>query len=282
MKIDNYTCYSIETSRFGLDGGAMFGIIPKTMWEKEAPADNRNRIEMVTRSLLLISDDKKIIIDTGNGSKWQEKFKKIYSIDTDTVNMESSLAKVGLSPNDITDVICTHMHFDHIGGNTTIENNKIIPVFQNATHWFSQDNWDLANSPSEKDQGSFMEADWKVLAENGMVKLIPGTESFLPGIDILVSNGHTLGQIHPIIRGNNQTLMYCGDLIPMSAHIPIPWIMAYDIQPMITIQEKRELLPRIVDENWILFFEHDPNVEACTVEFDGRHYHRKDKIVFTK
>lgn len=281
MKIGNYTCYSIETSRFGLDGGAMFGIIPKIMWEKEAPADDRNRIAMVTRSLLLVSDSKKILIDTGNGSKWQEKFRKIYAIDTDTVNMESSLAKVGFTPDDITDVICTHMHFDHIGGNTAVEGDRIVPVFQNAKYWISQDNWGLANSPSEKDQGSFMEADWKVLAENGMVNLVSGQEPFLPDIDILITNGHTLGQIHPIIRDNNQTLMYCGDLIPMSAHIPIPWIMAYDIQPMITTREKRELLPKVVDEDWVLFFEHDPKIEACTVGFDGRRYHRKDEIVLS-
>ncbi len=282
MDIGKYRCISIETSRFGLDGGAMFGIIPKTMWEKEAPADDKNRIEMVTRSLLLVSDDKRILVDTGNGDKWQEKFKKIYSIDTESVNIESSLKSAGLTPDDITDVICTHMHFDHIGGNTRMERNETVPTFQNATYWFSRENWDLANSPSEKDQGSFMEADWKVLADNGMVQLVSGNDPFIDGIDFIVSHGHTLGQIHPIIRDNNHTLMYCGDLIPMSAHIPIPWIMAYDIQPMVTIEEKRRLLPKIVDENWTLFFEHDPLVEACSVSFNGRHYHRKDPVVLSE
>ncbi len=279
MKIGNYTCYSIETSHFGLDGGAMFGIIPKTMWEKQAPADEKNRIQMVTRSLLLVSDDKRIIVDTGNGNKWQEKFKAIYSIDTETVNMEKSLAKVGLSPGDITDVFCTHMHFDHIGGNTKYEEDKIVPVFENADYWFSEANWDLANSPSEKDQGSFMAADWKVLAENNMVKLVSGEQPFLSGIDIVLSHGHTLGQMLPVIRDAQKSLMYCGDLIPMSAHIPVPWVMAYDIQPMLTIKEKKDLLPQIVEENWILFFEHDPLVEACTVQFDGKHYQKNEIIV---
>ncbi len=272
MKIGHYTCYSIKTSEFGLDGGAMFGIIPKTLWEKKSPADEKNRIKMVTRSLLLVSEDRKIIIDTGNGDKWQEKFKAIYAIDTETVNMTRSLAACGFTPEDITDVICTHLHFDHIGGNTKWINESIEPVFPRATYWMTKENWDLATSPSEKDQGSFMEADWKVLAENGMIQFVHKEESFLPGIDIMFSHGHTLGQMHPIIRDESNTLIYCGDLIPMAAHIPLPWVMAYDIQPVVTVREKKALLPKMVDENWILFFEHDPDIAAGTVRFDGKHF----------
>ncbi|MFQ6605240.1 MAG: MBL fold metallo-hydrolase [Fidelibacterota bacterium] len=279
MKIGPYTCYSIKTSEFGLDGGAMFGIIPKTLWEKKAPADDKNRIKMVTRSLLLVSDDRKIIVDTGNGDKWQEKFKAIYSIDTETVNLAESLAARDVSPEDITDVICTHLHFDHIGGNTTIIDGKTEPVFPNATYWMTKKNWDLATSPSEKDQGSFMEADWKVLAENGMIQFIAREEPFLPDIDILFSHGHTLGQMHPIIRDTSRTIFYGGDLFPMAAHIPIPWVMAYDIQPMVTIEEKKALLPRMVDENWILFFEHDPNLAAGTVQYSGKHFALKEGVV---
>jgi len=282
MKIGNYTIYPVETSEFGLDGGAMFGIIPKPLWEKKAPADEMNRIEMVTRSMLLVSDEKKILIDTGNGTKWTEKFQKIYRIDTSRYNIQSSLLKLGISPDEITDVICTHLHFDHIGGNTKWENEKIVPVFPNADHWMPQENWDLANSPSEKDQGSFMELDWKVLAENQMIKLVKGDQPFLPGIDIIMTYGHTTGQMHPVISDGNQTIMYCGDLIPMAAHIPLPWVMAYDILPVLTVEEKRKILPKVVDENWVLFFEHDPLVRACTVEFDGKHYQMKGKINFNE
>ena len=187
MKIAGYNLYSIETSRFGLDGGTMFGIIPKALWEKEAPSDNNNRIEMVTRSLLLVGHDRKILIDTGNGDKWQDKFKSLYNIDTESINMISSLSKYGFSPDDITDVFCTHLHFDHIGGNTKIINKKLVPVFQNATYWMQKENWDLANSPSERDQGSFLEDDWSVLAQNRMIELVDGKEPFLPNIEIELS-----------------------------------------------------------------------------------------------
>jgi len=278
MKIGNYTLHSIVTSEFGLDGGAMFGIIPKILWERKAPSDAQNRIRMVTRSLLLSGNGKHILVDTGNGDKWQEKFRSIYNIDTTTVNLSKSLAKVGLTENDITDVICTHLHFDHAGGNTKLDGDKVVPTFPNATYWISQGNWDLANSPSQKDQGSFMEADWKAIAENSMVKLVSGDEPFLPDIDIRMSHGHTTAQIHPIIRDSSHTLMYTGDLIPMSAHIPLPWVMAYDIQPVLTVQEKERLLPTVVDENWILFFEHDPMVEACTVQFNGKHFELKETL----
>ncbi|MBT3479143.1 MAG: MBL fold metallo-hydrolase [Candidatus Marinimicrobia bacterium] len=281
MNIGGYDLYSIETSVFALDGGAMFGIIPKPLWEKEAPADDQNRITMVTRSLLLVGHGRKIIVDTGNGNKWQDKFKAIYNIDTETVNLNSSLAKHNFTANEITDVFCTHMHFDHIGGNTKFVNGKLEPVFPNATYWMQNENWDLANSPSEKDQGSFMEADWSVLAENGMIKIVDGKESFLPEITMEMSYGHTTGMMLPKIQDSSNTIVYMADLIPMAAHIPLPWVMAYDILPVLTVQEKQLFLPKAVDENWILFFEHDPVHQACTVHFDGKHYRLKESVTIS-
>jgi glyoxylase-like metal-dependent hydrolase (beta-lactamase superfamily II) len=259
----------------------MFGIIPKTMWEKEAPADDQNRITMVTRSLLLVGNGRNIIVDTGNGDKWQDKFKAIYNIDTESVNLNASLAKYNFTTDDITDVFCTHMHFDHIGGNTKLVNGKLEPVFPNATYWMQKENWDLANSPSEKDQGSFMEADWSVLAENSMIHLVDGKESFLPGINIELSYGHTTGMMLPKIQNSSNTIVYMADLIPMAAHIPLPWVMAYDINPVLTIQEKQKFLPKAVEENWILFFEHDPVHQACTVHLDGKHYRLKESVAIS-
>ena len=281
MNIGGYELYSIETSHFSLDGGAMFGIIPKTMWEKDAPADHQNRITMVTRSLLLVGHGRKIIVDTGNGDKWHDKFKAIYNIDTESVNLNASLAKYNFTTDDITDVFCTHMHFDHIGGNTKLVNGKLEPVFPNATYWMQKENWDLANSPSEKDQGSFMEADWSVLAENSMIHLVDGKESFLPGINIELSYGHTTGMMLPKIQNSSNTIVYMADLIPMAAHIPLPWVMAYDINPVLTVQEKQNFLPKAVEENWILFFEHDPVHQACTVHFDGKHYRLKESVIIS-
>ena len=279
MLIGSYQLYSIETSEFALDGGAMFGIIPKPLWEKEVPADEQNRITMVTRSLLLVSDDHKIIVDTGNGTKWQEKFRDIYRIELDNLNLEKSLAKYNFTPRDITDVYCTHLHFDHVGGNTKIVAGKLEPVFPNATYWVQNENWELANSPSEKDAGSFMSADWSVLLENNMIHFVDGKESFLPEIENHLTYGHTTGLMHPIIGDSTNKLIYMADLIPMAAHIPLPWVMAYDIHPALTVQEKGEILPTIVDEEWIIFFEHDPVHQAATVQFDGKHYRLKDSVL---
>ena len=278
MKIGNYDLYSVETSEFGLDGGAMFGIIPKPVWEKKVSADELNRVNMVTRSLLLVSDEKKILIDTGNGTKWEEKYKQIYDINTDQYNIEKSLGKYGFSSEQITDVICTHMHFDHIGGNTKIKSGEVVPTFPNAKYWISEENWKLANHPSQKDAGSFIEHDWKVLAENQMIEIIDGREPFIEGIDTIVTHGHTPGLLHPIVSDGSNKLFYGADIFPMVAHIPIPWVMAYDVQPVVTMEEKQKLLQKMEREDWILFFEHDPHIQACTVHKDGKHYKLNKEI----
>ena len=278
MKIGKYDLYSVETSEFGLDGGAMFGIIPKPVWEKKVSADELNRVNMVTRSLLLVSDEKKILIDTGNGTKWEEKYKQIYDINTDQYNIEKSLGKYGFSSEQITDVICTHMHFDHIGGNTKIKSGEVVPTFPNAKYWISQENWKLANHPSQKDAGSFIEHDWKVLAENQMIEIIDGREPFIEGIETFVTHGHTPGLLHPIVSDGSNKLFYGADIFPMAAHIPIPWVMAYDVQPVVTMEEKQKLLQKMGCEDWILFFEHDPHIQACTVHKGEKHYKLNKRI----
>ena len=278
MKIGKYDLYSVETSEFGLDGGAMFGIIPKPVWEKKVSADELNRVNMVTRSLLLVSDEKKILIDTGNGTKWEEKYKQIYDINTDQYNIEKSLGKYGFSSEQITDVICTHMHFDHIGGNTKIKSGEVVPTFPNAKYWISEENWKLANHPSQKDAGSFIEHDWRVLAENQMIEIIDGREPFIEGIETFVTHGHTPGLLHPIVSDGSNKLFYGADIFPMVAHIPIPWVMAYDVQPVVTMEEKQKLLQKMEREDWILFFEHDPHIQACTVHKDGKHYKLNKEI----
>ena len=278
MKIGKYDLYSVETSEFGLDGGAMFGIIPKPVWEKKVSADELNRVNMVTRSLLLVSDEKKILIDTGNGTKWEEKYKQIYDINTDQYNIEKSLGKYGFSSEQITDVICTHMHFDHIGGNTKIKSGEVVPTFPKAKYWISEENWKLANHPSQKDAGSFIENDWKVLAENQMIEIIDGREPFIDGIETIVTHGHTPGLLHPIVSDGSNKLFYGADIFPMVAHIPIPWVMAYDVQPVVTMEEKQKLLQKMEREDWILFFEHDPHIQACTVHKDGKHYKLNKEI----
>mgnify|MGYP001176130746 CR=1 FL=1 len=282
MKIGDYDLYSIETSEFSLDGGAMFGIIPKPIWERKAPTDALNRIDMVTRSLLLCSDERKILIDTGNGTKWEEKYRHIYNINTSRYNIENSLTKYGFSADDITDIINTHLHFDHAGGNTKIDDGSIVPTFPNAKYWVTKEHWELANHPSQKDSGSFIEHDWKVLAENGMIETVNGNEPFIKGIDSYITQGHTAGLLHPMISDGTKTLFYGADIFPLAAHISIPWVMAYDVQPVVTMKEKEILLPKMQDEEWILFLEHDPNIQACTVHQDGKHFKMNESVLISE
>ena len=270
MKIGQYDLYSIETSEFSLDGGAMFGIIPKTLWKEKLSPDRLNRVDMVTRSLLMVTDNRKVLIDTGNGSKWAKKYLDMYNIDFSKYNILSSLKKSGFETDDITDVICTHLHFDHIGGNTFYQNDIIEPTFPNATYWISKHNWALANQPSVKDQGSFISKDWEVLEKNNMIKLVD--EQFLDGIDIFFTYGHTNGLMHPIISDSNKKLFYGADIFPTHAHLPVPWVMAYDLHPAKTMSEKSKLLKKMYEEEWILFFEHDPFYQACTIDMKGKYY----------
>ena len=170
------------------------------------------------------------------------------------------------------------MHFDHIGGNTKIKLGEVVPTFPNAKYWISEENWNLANHPSQKDAGSFIEHDWKVLAENQMIEIINGKEPFIEGIETIVTRGHTPGLLHPIVSDGSNKLFYGADIFPMVAHIPIPWVMAYDVQPVVTMEEKQKLLQKMEREDWILFFEHDPHIQACTVHKDGKHYKLNKKI----
>ena len=270
MKIGQYDLYSIETSEFSLDGGAMFGIIPKTLWKEKLTPDRLNRVDMVTRSLLMVNDDRKVLIDTGNGSKWAKKYIDMYNIDFSKYDILSSLKKSGFETDDITDVICTHLHFDHVGGNTFYQNDIIEPTFPNATYWMSRDNWALANQPSVKDKGSFISQNWEVLEKNNMIKLVD--EQFLDGIDIFFTHGHTDGLMHPIISDGNKKLFYGADIFPTHAHLPVPWVMAYDLHPAKTMSEKSKLLKKMYEEEWILFFEHDPFYQACTIDMKGKYY----------
>ncbi|NQV29267.1 MAG: MBL fold metallo-hydrolase [Candidatus Marinimicrobia bacterium] len=263
MNIGSYKLTSLVTSTFALDGGAMFGVVPKTMWSKHAEVDDYNRIQMVTRTLLLESEDRKILIDTGNGDKWNARQRQIFNIQVEPYLLPQSLAGHGLDVEDITDVICTHLHFDHVGGNTRLQNGEIVPVFPNASYWVQEENWKLANRPSEKDRASYLAENWAVLAENQMLKILKSERELFDDIKLEIIHGHTLGQQLPLISDGNSTLLYGGDLFPMKAHIPIPWVMAYDNEPMRSIAEKKRILPALLEKDAIIFFEHDPMTTAC-------------------
>jgi glyoxylase-like metal-dependent hydrolase (beta-lactamase superfamily II) len=265
MKIGKYNLRIINSGYFSLDGGAMFGIIPKVLWEKTNPPDDANRIKLATRHLLLESFSKKIIIDVGMGTKWDEKLKKIYAVD-ENLSMNLALNETGLKHEDITDVILTHLHFDHAGGSTISVNRKFIPAFPNAKYHVQKEQFDWAKNPTEKDRGSFVKNDFVPLAEEGVLNFINGYEQFDDEIEFIVTNGHTFGQQLVKISDSSNTILQCADLVPTISHIPVPYLMGYDVQPLITVKEKNEILPVAVEENWKLFFGHDPEVAFASVK----------------
>ncbi len=265
MQIGQYLLKTVTSGFFGLDGGAMFGIIPKALWEKTNPADDKNRVTLATRNLLLISENKKILIDTGMGNKWDDKSKNIYRMDS-AFNLEVALKNAGVQMNEITDVILTHLHFDHTGGSTKFENGKLIPTFPNAKYFVQKKNFEWAMNPSERDKGSYIKDNFVPLLQQGVLNLIDGEIDFDENISFKIINGHTFGQQMIKISDSSNTILYCADLLPFVSQIRIPYIMGYDLQPLVTVQEKKKYLQLAADENWHFYFGHDPLYAMATVK----------------
>lgn len=276
MKIGKYELKIIETGNFKLDGGAMFGIIPKPLWQMGNPADEMNRVTLGARCLLLISESKKILIDTGLGDGWDEKFRRIYNVDQTEKSLINSLANNNIKPDQITDVILTHLHFDHTGGSTKLADSKWVPAFPNAKYHVQKKHFEWAVKPSERDRGSFIANRFMPLYEEGVLNLLDNQLQFDDEIEFILINGHTFSQQMVKISDTSQTLVYCGDLLPFSSHIPIPYVMGYDLQPLVTVQEKKDLYSKAVDQNWFLFFEHDPEIAAATVMKTEKGFAPKD------
>lgn len=267
LQIGPYTLTSIETGRFALDGGAMFGVVPKTLWSRTNPPDDENRIPMALRTLLVQGNGKNILIDSGMGEKYDEKAKKIYKLDNTEFTLLGSLANVGLKPEDITDVIQTHLHFDHCGGSVTqTADGKLIPTFPNAKHYVQKENLAWARKPTEKDRASYLKNDWEPLVAEGMLEEIDGYGELFPGIHLHIFNGHTKAQQLPRITDGTNHVFFCADLFPTKAHINVPYIMGYDNFPLTTLEEKKSNLPRMYEEQWNLFLEHDPTSPLVTLE----------------
>ncbi len=280
MKIGKYEIHTIQTGSFGLDGGAMFGIIPKPLWGLSNPSDEMNRVELTTRNLLLISDTKKILIDTGIGEFWDEKFNRIYSVDYTKFSLTSELKKLNISHDEITDVILTHLHFDHTGGSTKLIDGKWIPAFPNAKFYVQKKHHDWARKPSEKDRASFVYNRFNPLYEEGLIKFIDGREFFDDELELIPINGHTFSQQMVKISDSTNTILYCADLFPFSSHIPIPYVMGYDLQPLVTIEEKKKILSEATENEWTLIFEHDPFYEGAKISRNEKGFMAKE--LFTK
>lgn len=266
MRIGQYDLFPVETGRFALDGGAMFGVVPRALWEKSNPPDEKNRIAMAARALLLVGGDRRILIDVGNGTKYNEKLTSIYKMDTSRFDIFSSLQQHHLTPADITDVILTHLHFDHAGGGTVRTDGKLCPAFPNAKYYVQYEQWLSALKPTERDRASYFPEDFVPLYEKGMLQFTEGEMEVLPGIRVRTVHGHTAALQCPVVSDGKTTLFYCADLVPTCSHVQLPWIMAYDLRPLVTLEEKRRLLREAVDERWVLFFEHDPDIAAASVK----------------
>ncbi|MBK7104163.1 MAG: MBL fold metallo-hydrolase [Ignavibacteriae bacterium] len=266
MKIGKYKLSVLETGTFALDGGAMFGIIPKPLWEKSIIPDEKNRIKLGLRCLLLESESKKILVDTGMGNLWDEKSISIYNLNNIENDLLKSLNSKNILADQITDVILTHLHFDHTGGSTKIENDKLIPTFPNAKYYVQKKHFDWAQNPTDRDKGSFIPKFYLPLYENGVLNFTNGDDFFDDEIQFLTINGHTIAQQMVKISDSSNTFLYCGDLIPTMYHIPIPYVMGYDIQPLETVKEKKKFLQLAAEENWKLIFEHDSQNVCATIK----------------
>lgn len=257
--------YAVETGRFALDGGAMFGVVPKVLWERLIPPDERNRIPMAMRALLIEEGNRLILVDVGVGHKYTPKFADLYAIDHSTHTLIGELAKLGFSAADVTDVVLTHLHFDHAGGSTEKVGDKIVPTFPNARYYVQRSHWEWAHNPNPRERASFFPENYDPLEAAGQLVLLEGEEELLPGVRIRVIHGHTEGQQLVEVSYKGKTILYGADLFPTSAHLPLPYVMAYDVRPLITFEERQRYLPWLVESGAIVFYEHDAAVECSTV-----------------
>lgn len=258
--------HTIETGLFKLDGGAMHGVVPKTMWEKQNPADEYNLCTWAMRCLLVETDGRRILIDTGIGNKQDAKFFGHYYLHGPD-SLTTSLEQLGLSADDITDVFLTHLHFDHVGGAMVRDGERIVPTFKNATYWSNDKHWEWATQPNAKEKASFLKENILPIQESGQLKFIPTVEDYQFATDFKVKfvHGHTESMMLPFLHYKENNILYCADLLPSVAHLPTPWVMSYDTRPLLTLEEKARLIPQAAAENWLLYFEHDANNEMCSL-----------------
>jgi len=260
----------VSDGTFWLDGGAMFGIVPKVLWNKLNPADEFNRIELRLNCLLIKTPTENILVDTGVGENLDNKFKEIYRVERD-FGLIIALEKIGIKPGDINFIINTHLHFDHCGGNTIKRAGKFVPTFPRAKYIIQKQEWLDATSPNERTKASYLEENFIPIEEAGQLLLVDGEHEVTSGIKVMVTDGHTRGHQSVIIESDGKKAMYCGDLIPTTSHIKIPYIMGYDLFPLDIMEKKKEILKKALQEHWLLIFEHDPKIPfAYLIEKNGK------------
>lgn len=263
--------YSVNSGYFKLDGGAMFGVVPKSLWQKLNPPDENNMCNWAMRCMLIEDGNRLILVDNGMGNKQNQKFFSHYFLNGDDT-LEKSLAKNGFSKDDITDVFLTHLHFDHCGGSIEKAGDKLVPAFKKATYWSNEKHWEWATNPNDREKASFLKENILPIKESGQLKFIDTKDGidFAKNIKVRFVSGHTESMMLPQIEYKDKTIIYMADLIPALPHIPIPFIMAYDTRPLETLIEKKTLLAEAQQKDFILFFEHDPEVECCDLQLTDR------------
>ncbi len=279
LQLGKFRVDALETGAFALDGGAMFGVVPKNLWSKAYhPGDEQNRIPMAARVLLIRWDDKCLLVDTGNGSKMNEKQKNIYGLDNTRFCLEDSLKSLGLTALDVTDVLLTHLHFDHAGGATSFINDVAVPTFAKARYYVQKDHYQWALSPSEKDRASFWPENYSPLVEHKQLELLDGDGELFPGIHVECFHGHTKALQMMKLHADGHTLVFPADLLPTHAHVPVPYVMGYDNFPLTTIEEKKRTLQRAHEEDWIVVFEHDAILEAGKIQRSDKGFRLGERI----
>ena len=257
---------SIETGNFKLDGGAMFGVVPKSLWERTNSADDRNLCSWAMRSMLVDYGERKVLIDNGIGDKQSDKFFSYYHLHGDAC-LVSSLASNGYHPDDITDVFLTHLHFDHCGGGVKYNvKGELVTVFKNATYWSNELHWNLAMNPNDRERASFLQENLLPIKASGQLDFIKNDGIFLPGFDVFFAHGHTESQMIPHIDYKGNTIVFAADLLPSVGHIPLPYIMGYDTRPLITLKEKKVFLETVAKKGYTIFLEHDYYQSCCTLK----------------
>ncbi len=270
MKLGKFTLSIVSDGTFWLDGGAMFGIVPKVIWNKLNPADELNRIKLNLNCLLIKTPAKNVLVDTGIGEKLKERFKEIYKVER-AHGLVTSLDEIGIKPKDIDFVLNTHLHFDHCGGNTIKKDGKFVPTFPNARYVVQKQEWNDATHTNERTQASYLKENFMPIEESGQLVLADDECKVLPGIKAILTKGHTRGHQSVLIESEGKKAIYLGDLIPTTSHIKIPYVMGYDLYPIDVIEKKKEILERALKEQWLLVFEHDPGIAfAHVVEEKGK------------
>lgn len=268
VAVGSFTVQRVVAGAFALDGGAMFGVVPRSLWQRHLVPDDKNRVPLRATCLFLEGLGRRILIDTGMGTRWSEKTADLYAIDPSRSSVAAAMEGMKLHPDSITDVVLTHLHFDHAGGAFDKSRGALTLAFPEATHFVQERHWRWAQSPSPRDVGSFIgEAERKCLLDSGRLKFLDGETELLPGLTLLVTEGHTPGLQLPLVSGH-RGLFFAGDLVPTRAHLKLSWGMAYDLSPLVLLDEKRALLERAARQSWVVAFGHDPNIAACTVRME--------------